>query len=490
MLLLKLIGTQQVRNGRHKEEAAPAALWKKRDEWTEVKLSKWSVKKLNRSASMHATPSPPSPPPTPPPPAAAASPVKCHKKVRFLEDVTGNLHTSVLGGSAESLGSMLDLHRDLYHHEEHSPRAQRAAWLRTPAQAPAHRDEETVEEMIDRVESFMEAFSGGGGGGDGVNEQNQLKSPPELVQRPAAVPAAPVGDLFAEVSDLLERSLLEIRRMEEESMKCAAVVEPESPPELELSKREPLYELVGRRRNSTLTPLTAAPMEARRHERPHQDPVWLRRAAGAEEDDSIYGRIWESSSPVSNVSSNSSSSSEAADSGPSPVQKQATANDLTAIRSMARKARLEHWRLAGIEPAHASKSAQVVTPSSDVVMLHDDGASASATCAATDASTPAFLSSLPLVQIPKMGLQLTWPPPPVPPSPALTSSPVSPTSPCGFKSAAEALRSNNNRDSTNGAPFFQWPAPATNTKFSNNNNHRASSSRTTVINGKQDSFFL
>lgn len=30
------------------------------------------------------------------------------KKVRFLEDGTGNLHTSVFGGSAESIGSLLD----------------------------------------------------------------------------------------------------------------------------------------------------------------------------------------------------------------------------------------------------------------------------------------------------------------------------------------------------------------------------------------------
>ena len=34
------------------------------------------------------------------------------KKVRFLEDGTGNLHTSVFGESTESLGSLLDAHHD------------------------------------------------------------------------------------------------------------------------------------------------------------------------------------------------------------------------------------------------------------------------------------------------------------------------------------------------------------------------------------------
>lgn len=33
--------------------------------------------------------------------------------MRFLEDGTGNLHTSVFGGSVESVGSLLDSHQDL-----------------------------------------------------------------------------------------------------------------------------------------------------------------------------------------------------------------------------------------------------------------------------------------------------------------------------------------------------------------------------------------
>lgn len=33
--------------------------------------------------------------------------------MRFLEDGTGNLHTSVFGGSAESVGSLLDSHQEL-----------------------------------------------------------------------------------------------------------------------------------------------------------------------------------------------------------------------------------------------------------------------------------------------------------------------------------------------------------------------------------------
>lgn len=37
------------------------------------------------------------------------------KRVRFLEDGTGNLHTSVFGGSAESVGSLLDAHQELDH---------------------------------------------------------------------------------------------------------------------------------------------------------------------------------------------------------------------------------------------------------------------------------------------------------------------------------------------------------------------------------------
>ena len=35
--------------------------------------------------------------------------------MRFLEDGTGNLHTSVLGGSVESIGSLLDSHHELDH---------------------------------------------------------------------------------------------------------------------------------------------------------------------------------------------------------------------------------------------------------------------------------------------------------------------------------------------------------------------------------------
>lgn len=41
------------------------------------------------------------------------SPQSVPKKVRFLEDGTGNLHTSVFGGSAESVGSLLDSHQEL-----------------------------------------------------------------------------------------------------------------------------------------------------------------------------------------------------------------------------------------------------------------------------------------------------------------------------------------------------------------------------------------
>ena len=46
------------------------------------------------------------------------SPLAGPKKVRFLEDGTGNLHTSVFGGSSDSLGSLLDSHQELQRVDE------------------------------------------------------------------------------------------------------------------------------------------------------------------------------------------------------------------------------------------------------------------------------------------------------------------------------------------------------------------------------------
>lgn len=46
------------------------------------------------------------------------------KRVRFLEDGTGNLHTSIFGGSAESIGSLLDSHEELREQQQRQQQQQ------------------------------------------------------------------------------------------------------------------------------------------------------------------------------------------------------------------------------------------------------------------------------------------------------------------------------------------------------------------------------
>lgn len=60
-------------------------------------------------------------------------------------------------------------------------------------------------------------------------------------------------DDWSQVSDLLERSLQEIRQMEEDTNKSHPVEN--SKPAAEVSKREPLYELIGWKRNPPLVQL-------------------------------------------------------------------------------------------------------------------------------------------------------------------------------------------------------------------------------------------
>ena len=125
---------------------------------------------------------------------------------------------------------------------------------------------------------------------------------------------------------------------------------------------------------------------------------------------------------------------------------------------MARKARLEHWRLTGISPAttppEGEKTSAKVTGESRL----------------PEAGT-AFLSSLPLFRLPlrkncdktqQGGIQLTWPPPPLPHSPcpsSATTTPVTPTLPT-FPAPEENGGGHDSPKCFGHQRVFQWPIPA------------------------------
>lgn len=122
--------------------------------------------------------------------------------------------------------------------------------------------------------------------------------------------------------------------------------------------------------------------------------------------------------------------------------------DNAAIRSIARKARLEHWRLTGMPGPIPTEEQQVLTSTNEQHCTLN----------------PANLSALPLFNHrTRNGIQLTWPPPPLPHSPSsssATATPVTPTLP--------PLPCADSSSSTNGhSPkcfghqrVFQWPVPA------------------------------
>ena len=171
----------------------------------------------------------------------------------------------------------------------------------------------------------------------------------------------------------------------------------------------------------------------------------------------------------------------------------------TVIRSMARKARLEHWRMAGMptpemngtpEMIKSAAAAAVATSSSvcENGAHHNGSSSLDTSFHESPHTTPAFLSSLPLFQIPanqrghengtegakllpkKLGFQLTWPPPPIPQSPCSSSASATPVTPTCPNFPPQL----NNGDALNGhakcspnSPkcfghdqTFQWPVPA------------------------------
>ena len=126
---------------------------------------------------------------------------------------------------------------------------------------------------------------------------------------------------------------------------------------------------------------------------------------------------------------------------------------------MARKARLEHWRLTGISPEASGEKASANVAESRL----------------PEAAGTAFLSSLPLFRLPlrktgssgsdKMpeagGIQLTWPPPPLPHSPcpsSATTTPVTPTLPA-FPPPEES-GCHDSPKCFGHQRIFQWPIPA------------------------------
>lgn len=114
---------------------------------------------------------------------------------------------------------------------------------------------------------------------------------------------------------------------------------------------------------------------------------------------------------------------------------------------MARKARLEHWKLTGMPETTPPEENGGTTSSGPV------------------SSNPAYLSSLPLFNHRvKDGIQLTWPPPPLPQSPCSSSATATPNTP-----TLPPLPSvESNQSACNGhSPkcfghhrVFQWPVPA------------------------------
>jgi hypothetical protein len=138
-----------------------------------------------------------------------------------------------------------------------------------------------------------------------------------------------------------------------------------------------------------------------------------------------------------------------------------------AIRSMARKARLEHWRMTGMSSTSPEEATEEGGNPSVAVEQASSVSSAF--------SSPAYLSSLPLFnhRAIKSGIQLTWPPPPLPQSPSssATATPVTPTLPplpttstdpqCQHLHPPHLPAHNGNSPKCFGHQrIFQWPIPA------------------------------
>uniref|UniRef100_A0A0P6DJN4 Putative SH2 domain-containing protein 4B n=1 Tax=Daphnia magna TaxID=35525 RepID=A0A0P6DJN4_9CRUS len=401
------------------------------------------------------------------------------KKVRFLEDGTGNLHTSVFGGSAESIGSLLDSHSQELNQSggtddidslisslisysdatDHRLDEDRPEAKTTNGTAKNHNNADgldlrelriTATQEEDVRQKLNESTSSSGEDGQRQQQQQAEKATlhhtrsgvldnfldifrcgnAEVVdQRQTVVHLEPddpnsvdsgsvlseldfeetsstITDIdsnktfslhspdnsvdhriddWSQVSDLLERSLQEIRQMEEDTNKS----HPVDGKSTEKSKREPLYELIGWKRNPPLVQLdlrgskpfplpstTSAPAPQREPSPPRSpsplplppptpppvetdvwiprqdwvppaaptpapmvkqaDKVWIRRptlsvatnshnssnnnnkesaavrkSPATEETNSIYGRLWETSSSPNNSSRSSSCSAEA-----------------------------------------------------------------------------------------------------------------------------------------------------------------------------------
>lgn len=132
---------------------------------------------------------------------------------------------------------------------------------------------------------------------------------------------------------------------------------------------------------------------------------------------------------------------------------------------MARKARLEHWRLTGMSSSSPVEEGTTQLNNSNPSIVIEPSSSS---------PSPAYLSSLPLFnhRAIKTGIQLTWPPPPLPQSPSssATATPVTPTLPplpatstdgCQHLHAPQGPSHNGHSPKCFGHQrIFQWPIPA------------------------------
>lgn len=143
---------------------------------------------------------------------------------------------------------------------------------------------------------------------------------------------------------------------------------------------------------------------------------------------------------------------------------------------MARKARLEHWRMTGMSSSTSPEETTTTTAAEEgggTIINNPSVVVEQASSVSSASSSPAYLSSLPLFnhRAIKTGIQLTWPPPPLPQSPSssATATPVTPTLPPLPTTSSDPqclhpphlpAHNGNSPKCFGHQRIFQWPIPA------------------------------
>lgn len=142
---------------------------------------------------------------------------------------------------------------------------------------------------------------------------------------------------------------------------------------------------------------------------------------------------------------------------------------------MARKARLEHWRMTGMSSSTSPEETTTTAAEEGggTIINNPSVVVEQASSVSSASSSPAYLSSLPLFnhRAIKTGIQLTWPPPPLPQSPSssATATPVTPTLPPLPTTSSDPqclhpphlpAHNGNSPKCFGHQRIFQWPIPA------------------------------